>query len=90
MERILYAVVTYENLRQGTLKPFITLTQNSSDYRSGRPSNASCWNILLSSKPDRGHFSVKLLSVRGPFEPTGGPFHRAAFLPPLTSPRRSW
>ena len=35
MERILYAVFTYENLRQGTLKPFITLTQNSSRYRSG-------------------------------------------------------
>jgi len=29
MERILYAVFIYENLRQGTLRPFITLTQNS-------------------------------------------------------------
>ena len=29
MERILYAAFTYENLRQGTLRPFITLTQNS-------------------------------------------------------------
>jgi transposase-like protein len=29
MERSLYAVFTYENLRQGTLRPFITLTQNS-------------------------------------------------------------
>ena len=29
MERILYAAFTYENLRQGTLKTLITLTQNS-------------------------------------------------------------
>ena len=29
MERILYAVFTYENLRQGTSTPFLALTQNS-------------------------------------------------------------
>jgi putative transposase len=29
IERILYAMFTYQNPRQGTLKPFITLTQNS-------------------------------------------------------------
>lgn len=29
MARILYAVFTYENLKQGTLKPFLALTQNS-------------------------------------------------------------
>jgi transposase-like protein len=29
MSRILYAVFTYENLRQGTSTPFLTLTQNS-------------------------------------------------------------
>jgi putative transposase len=29
MERILYAVFTYENLRQGTCTPFLAVTQNS-------------------------------------------------------------
>jgi len=32
MERILFAVFTYENLRQGTITPFLALTKNNWHY----------------------------------------------------------